>query len=489
MNHSAGCEPMTTMTSTLKRFRGASLVTARALTAAIMIFCWHAAPADVRIPAFERVQLANGTVLLLMERHDVPLISVQAAVRGGALSDPAKQSGMSSLLAALLEKGAGTRDAFAFANAIASVGGTISTDADTERLLIQGTFLARDQALMVELLSDMLQRPRLEADEFAALRARHIEFIRAAKDSDLDSLADVYGRAALFKAHPYGRPAMGSEAELAAITHADLQRHYQEQLGADRLIVAVVGDFKTAQMKRALNRALAGWRKAAAPVPGTSMPARTSGRRVVLIDAPDSVQSYFWMGAIGVPRSFPERAPLEIVNTLFGGRFTSMLNTELRIRSGLSYGAGSRFERFTQSGEWHMSSFTRTQTTIEAIDLAFTVLDQLHKNQLDPALLTSGKSYVQGQFPLALETADQWADTLVDLEFYGLGRKYIDGYSAALAAVSREDAQRMINEHFPASDDVTLVVIGKAAAIRDGLRKYGAITEMKLSDPTFAAAN
>lgn len=456
--------------------------------AALFLGVRHAS-ADVRVPAFERVRLANGAVLLLTERHDLPLLSFKAVLRGGALTDPAGQSGMTGLLASMLEKGADDRDAFAFANAIAAAGASVSTGVDAERLEIRGSFMARDQALMIELLSDMLQKPRLEVARFESLRARSVEFIRAAKDSDLESLVDIYGRAALFVDHPYGRPVMGTEAELPRITHEALKRHYQEQIGADRLIVAVVGDFKTPAMKQALSRAFGGWRKATATLPVASAPTKPAGRRVVLVDAPDSVQSYFWMGAPGVAKAFPDRAPLDVVNTLFGGRFTSMLNTELRIRSGLSYGAGSGFERFTQPGDWQMSSFTQTQTTIEAIDVAFSVLDKLHANELDAAALASGRAYVQGQFPLALETASQWANTLADLEFYGLDRSYIDGYGAALGAVSAQDAQKMIRERFPTKDEVTLVVIGQAAAIREGLRKFGPVAEMKLGDPTFTPAN
>lgn len=460
---------------------------ARILLATFFIALSPPSLADVRVPPFERVHLANGAVLLLMEQHEVPLISFKAVLRGGAVADPAQQSGMSGLLAAMLEKGAGARDAFAFANAIAAVGGSISTDATAEQLTIRGSFLARDHKLMIELLSDMLQRPQLHVDDFEALRARHIEFIRAAKDSDLDSLVGVYGRAAFFKAHPYGRPVMGSEAELATITHANLLGHYQAQVGADRLILAVTGDFKTAQLKQALGRAFGGWRKAGAPLPRADAPVAPTGRSVLLIDAPESVQSYFWMAGPGVARSFPDRAPLDVVNTLFGGRFTSLLNSELRIRSGLSYGAGSAFERFLQPGEWYMSSFTRTETTVEAIDMALAVLDKLHGQDLDAAQLASGRAYVQGQYPLALETAGQWANALADLEFYGLQRSYIEGYGPALAAVSPQDAQRMIRERFPQADALTLVVIGNASAIRDGLRKYGPLTQLKLSDPTFMA--
>lgn len=444
----------------------------------------HAASA-VKTPAFERVELDNGATLLLMERHDVPLIAFNAIIRGGAAADPENGYGTASLLAGLLEKGAGTRDANAFAETVASVGGTIETAASTEAIAVGGSFLARDQKLMVELLADVLQRPRLQADQFEALRGRYIEFIRAAKDSDRSALTSIYGAASLFGSHPYGRPVNGSEASLAALEHADVQRFYQEHVGADRVIIAVAGDFKTSQLKSMLSRAFSGWRKAGAALPAIAKPADIAGRRVLLVDAPDAVQSYFWAADVSVAKSDPRRASLDVVNTLFGGRFTSMLNTELRIRSGLSYGARSQFDRLADGGSWEMASFTRTEKTIEAIDLAFATLDRLHQGALDEAQLASGKSYVLGQYPLAFETASQWAYQLATLELYGLDRSYIDNYGAALSAVSIDDAKRVVDAVIPASGEVVLVVIGKADAIRDDLRKYGPLTEMKLSDPDF----
>lgn len=440
----------------------------------------------VTTPPFERVQLPNGAVLLLMERRDVPLIAFNAVLRGGALSDSENGSGSASLLAGLLEKGAGKRDALTFAQTVASVGGKIETGASTEAITVSGSFMARDHELMIELLADMLQRPQLAPDQFDSLRNRRIEFIRAAKDSELDALTPIYGAAALFSGHPYGRSVNGSEASLAGLKHSDLRAYYESHLGADRLILAVVGDFQNRTMKRELTRAFASWRKAQVPLDAPPAVSKAASRRVLLVDAPESVQSYFWMGAPGVARGDPRRASLDVVNTLFGGRFTSMLNSELRIRTGLSYGASSSFDRLKHGGSWEVGSFTKTETTIEAIDLTFATLDKLHSGVIEPAMLTSGKTYVLGQFPLAFETAAQWAYQLGNLEFYGLDRSYIDGYAASLAGVSDASARKVVADVFPSSEEVVLVVIGQADLIRDGLRKYGAVTEMKLSDPVFA---
>lgn len=440
----------------------------------------------VKTPPFERVQLDNGTVLLLMERHDVPLIQFDARVRGGGRLDPSGRFGVASLLASLLEKGAGERDSLSFAQTVASVGGAIQTDASLEAIVVSGSFLARDRKLMVELLADMLQRPRLEDKELQALRARRIEFIRAAKDSDLSALLSLYGDAALFAGHPYGNPVVGSEASLAQITSADIRKFYEEHVGGDRLIVSVAGDFSAREMKRLLTDAFSKWRKAKASLPEVPAPKPIASRRVLLVDAPDSVQSYFWIGNVGVARSDPRRAPLDIVNTLFGGRFTSMLNSELRIRTGLSYGARSRFDRLHLPGAWQMTSFTRTETTIEAIDLALATLDRLHTEGLDETMLASSQTYVLGQFPLGLETAAQWAAQLSTLELYGLSTSYIDDYAQALNAVQLADTKAVISEVFPKSHEVLLVVLGKADALREGLKKYGPAEEMKLSDPEWS---
>lgn len=437
-------------------------------------------------PPFERVQLDNGAVLLLMERHDVPLIAFDARVRGGARLDSQERFGTANLLAGLLEKGAGERDALSFAETVASVGGSIQTGATVESISVSGSFLARDRKLMVELLADMLQRPKLDPAQMEALRARQIEFIRAAKDSDLAALTSIYGAAALYRDHPYGNPVVGSESSLAKITLPDIQKFYADHVGADRLIVSVAGDFKSAEMKKLLSNAFSKWRKAGAALPETPAPQKATGRRVLLVDAPESVQSYFWVANIAVSRADPRRPALDLVNTLFGGRFTSMLNSELRIRTGLSYGASSGFDRMQQPGHWEMRSFTRTETTIEAIDLALATLDKLHAGAIDAEALASSRKYVLGQFPLGLETAAQWASQLATLELYGLGPRYIDDYSNALGRVTLQDVERAVGEVIPTSENVVLVVIGKADTLREPLAKYGPVSELRLAEEVWS---
>jgi predicted Zn-dependent peptidase len=445
-----------------------------------------ATPGGVRLPAFERIELSNGAQVALMPKRDTPLVAMKVMVRGGSLADPPGREGAASLLADLMQKGAGERDAARFAEAIEGAGGQLGIAAGTETMSVGANFLARDLGLMIELASDALLHPRLEPEEFAKVRALAIQSIAAAKDSDPSGLLGAYGDAWLFRGHPYGRPVGGDEGSLAAVTLDDLQRHYRAQVRGDRLIITVVGDFDPTDMRQRLERAFGPLPRAEVAAPAATAAPREKGRRVLLVDKPGATQTYFWLGNVGASRTDPQRTVQTVVNTVFGGRYTSMLNTELRIRSGLTYGASSGFDRLAQPGAFSISSFTATESTVAALDLAFSTLDRLHRDGLDAVTLESAKSYLLGQFPPLLETNGALAARLADLLLYGLGVEDVDEFVSRVAAVNAAAARDTIGQAFPRSRDLAIVLIGDAARIRKDVARYGPVTEMKITDPSFA---
>ena len=442
----------------------------------------------VKLPAYKSATLANGAVVALVEKRDTPLVSMNVTVRGGGLGDPANKDGTASLYADLIQKGAGNRTAAQFAEAIENVGGSLSAGAGSESVGINASFMSRDVDLMLELVADALQRPRLDAAEFEKARTLAVQSIVAAKDSDPRALMSSYGDAWLFRGHPYGRSVGGSEASLAAVKLDDIKRYYADQVGGDRLIITMVGDFDSATMLPKLERSFGTWRKAGASVPTVPPPAKVMGRPVLLVDKPGATQTYFWLGNVGASRTDPARTAQSVVNTVFGGRFTSMLNTELRVKSGLTYGASASFSRPTQPGSFHIGSYTETSKTTQAIDMALDTLARLHKDGLDADQLKSSQSYMLGQFPPTIETNGQIAGRLADMLFYGLGPEDVNEYAERVLSVDAVAVRSTIEQSFPQPDDVALVLIGDAAKIRDAVRKYGPVTEMKITDPRFTPA-
>jgi predicted Zn-dependent peptidase len=200
------------------------------------------------------------------------------------------------------------------------------------------------------------------------------------------------------------------------------------------------------------------------------------------------VQTYFWIGNVGVDRHYPDRAALDLANTLYGGRFTSILNTELRVKSGLSYGARSGFTRGSVAGEFAIRSFAQTQDTGKALDLALNTLKQLKDGAVTAEMLDSARAYLLGQYPLDFETAMDWTMALGEIELYGLGARYIEDYSSQLQKVTLPQIHSVIDTAFPSADNVAIVLIGDADALREHVRRYGPVTEMALTHPDFDGA-
>jgi predicted Zn-dependent peptidase len=162
-----------------------------------------------------------------------------------------------------------------------------------------------------------------------------------------------------------------------------------------------------------------------------------------------------------------------------------MLNTALRIESGLTYGARSILTRGGATGSIGISSYTRTDATAQAIDLALNVLYRLRTEGIDQAMLESAQNYVLGSFPTRLETARQLAAQYAMLELYDLDADYVDNYGEAIGSVSVESLAPVIREVYPADDALVFVIIGDAEAIRDTVGRYGALTEVSITDGRF----
>lgn len=452
-------------------------------------FCLVASSATaqpVSLPGTEQQVLDNGLTILLHEKHDVPLIGLTATIRGGGVTDPDGKAGLSSLVAGLLEKGAGDRDAAAFAEAVDAVGGSLRIRAGLETITITAEFLARDSELLIELIRDMLRSPTLSASETAKLRDRRVDLLRAARDGDPRQLMAVYGNAFLFGDHPYGRPVDGDETSLASISARDVRTWYEDYIGANRLIIAVAGDFDAAEMTEALGAAFGDWGAVDGPLPEVPRMERETGRRVLLVDKPGATQSYFWMGNVGVSRDYAKRAELDIANLLFAGRFSSLLVEEMRTRAGLTYGVRSPLRQPEMPGSVAIESYTRTESTIAAIDLALSLLDRMRQSGFGPDLIESGKNYLLGLFPLGMETAVQLAGEYGELAAFGHDSSWVNAYLSSIETADSEATLAVINEVYPDPSDLVFAVIGDAAQLRDALSRYGPVSELAITEPVFS---
>jgi predicted Zn-dependent peptidase len=442
------------------------------------------AQSELKLPPYKKAKLKNGMTLLLMEHHEVPIISFNVVLRAGSVADPAGKEGLASLTAGLLRRGTKARSADQIAAELDFIGAALGGGASADSTDLFAEFLKKDLAKGLELMDDVLRNPTFPQDEVTKMIKQRVDGIKSSKDVP-QAIIGNYFNAYLFGKHPYARPSGGDENSLAAITREDVVKFYETHYVPGNAILAVAGDFATAEMEKLLTDRFAAW--PARPVPASALPepAAVQGKRLLLVDKPDATQTFFRIGNVGISRTNPDRVWIEVVNTLFGGRFTSMLSTELRIKNGLTYGAGSAFNERKARGPFFINTFTPNDTTEKCMDMALDVLKRLHEKGITEEDLKSAKTYIKGQFPTDIETTDQLAARIADLEFYGLDERDVNTYYAKIDAMTLADSQRIIKQYFPL-ENLVFVLVGKASQIETVAKKYASVMDRKsVSQPGF----
>ena len=437
----------------------------------------------IRFPDFVKQTLPNGLTLLLWEDHRLPLLTFEILLKAGAICDPPQKEGLSAVTLALLRKGTAHRTATQFAEALDFVGGRYSVDPLLENGLLSFEMMSMDQTLALDLLADCLRHPTFPQQEFDKKIDQAIASWRQAKDNP-GNVIENYFNSFLFAGHTYSRSELGDETCLANLSRAEVGGFYDRYYAPNHFIFAVAGDFSTPEMIAQIQERFGDWNARDEILPEPAPADGVSHSRVLLIDKPDEQQVYFCVGNIGVAVNNPDHVAVDVVETLLGGRFTSWLNTALRIHDGLTYGATAYSNRHRLPGAFIIASDTQARSVQRALTICLEQLRRLHEEGIDAETLQSTKNFIRGQYPTTLETLDQIAGLACDLEFYGAGPQMINTYLDKLDALTVAEVNRVAQTYFP-HDKLAFVFAGPAKKLRKLVEVYGPLEELKMNSPGF----
>jgi predicted Zn-dependent peptidase len=426
--------------------------------------------AEVKLPRFTRHVLPNGIVLDVMPRRDVPLVTVRVVIRGGVESEPRELSGIAPVTAEALRRGTASRTADQFSNELDALGASLDTGADMQSVWVSLELLSKDLDAGLGLLLDALRRPAFPQAEIQKLVAQRVDEAKSIKD-DPGAAAAAYYRAFFFgDQHPYGRPA--DELSYAGVNRTAIAEYHKRMFVGRNMIVVIAGDIDAEATAATASKAFRAIPAGQAYQWSNALLPDRERVRVAVVNKPDATQTNFLIGLPGVERTSFDRVPLWLVNTLFGGRFTSILNDELRVNSGLTYGASSRVDQNHLRGRITISSFTKTESTGQAIDMAVDLMKRLAVQGITADQLASAKAYVKGTYPSQrLETSDQLADVLAEIELYDLNRAEVDDLFSRIDAVTLEQANAIARKYF-AGGKLTFLLLGNAEKFAGDVQKY-----------------
>ncbi|WP_299453985.1 pitrilysin family protein [uncultured Microscilla sp.] len=436
-----------------------------------------------KLPKYDKFKLSNGLTVYLMEQKEVPLIQASIVFDAGAVHDGNKP-GLANFTAQALLFGTKTMTKTQIEQQTDFVGASLSSAAALEYARVGLSFAKKDQDKMLAILKEVLTHPAFNAKEFEKSKKRKLLRLDQIKESPRNVIGTYYNKL-LYGNHPYGNPVAGTKEGVNAITLDNIKAFYKKQYTCDKAAIAIVGDFDRRKMKATIKKLLKGWKTKKATSKALVKPDMSySKSRVLLVDKDDANETTFYIGGQGVARSNPDLVAVQVVNTILGGRFTSWLNDALRVNSGLTYGARSNFVTSKLSGSFYIYSFTKTETAIQAIDMAIGVLDSLHTTGVNKEILESAKNYVKGSFPTRYERNSNLAALLTSMFVYGYNESFINNFTKNVDNLTVAKVKQVIAKYFP-KKNLQFVLVGKASAIRDKVKKYGKVTEKKITSQGF----
>lgn len=429
--------------------------------------------AAVTMPKVTEKVLPNGLTVLVSEYRSLPIMRFHLLLPGGAAYDPAGKEGIAELTAAVLQQGTTKRSAEELAREVEFLGGDLGADAGTDFSTVEGEFLSKDLDAGLDLFSDVVLHPAFRPDELRRAQGLALAGIIAGRENPSSIAEQCYARY-VYGAHPYGHLSQGTEASLKRLTRADVLEFYARHYAPDHAILVLIGDASAADLMAKAERTFGGWKRSGGTLASPPAPPRIAGRHILLVDKPDATQTHIRIGNVAIARTDPTYVQAGVTSTILGGGFGARLIDELRVKRSLTYGAWSGFAARKAPGDFRMGTFTKVETTGEALQVALDVLEKFATGGATAEELARSQSLLTGQFPKQLETPGAVAGKLAEYAAYGIPRSDLEAYPARVNGTTLANVAELAKRWVPTSDEA-IVIVGPADKIAPQIAKFGTV--------------
>lgn len=431
------------------------------------------------IPKSERVQLANGMVVYLLEDHELPLVSMTAYINTGSIYEPAEKAGLAGLTGAVMRSG-GTKESPPekldaelefMASAIES-----SIGADVGNVSL--SCLKKNLDPTLSIFADVVMHPAFREDRVTLAKNRTIESLRRQND-DAKGVADRELRKDLYPNHPLGR--YPTIASVKSITRDDMAAFHKRYFHPNTMMLAVAGDFDRKELLGKLEKAFAGWEKVSVDFPQVP-PLQQDIKPEVLLAKKEINQSVIRMGHLGIDKNNPDLYAIRVMDYILGGGFTSRLTTEVRSNQGLAYNVDSYFDvgrRFP--GIFLAETETKSESTVKAVTLMRDIIAGMTRAPVTDDELKLAKDAIVNSFIFGFARTDAVVNQQLRLEYYGYPAGYLENYRDNISRVTKEDVLRVAQKYLH-PERLVLMVVGNEKQFDKPLATLGPVREIKLEN-------
>lgn len=423
-----------------------------------------------------RHALANGLKVFVVPNHEVPYISVVLGSLAGSWTE--SKPGTASLTLGMLTKGTAKHSEKELAEELETYAISLGGSGGRDTSSVSAGCLTEHVDRAMNLMAEVVLTPTFPADEFEKLR-KQVRTGLAVSAGQPAYKADRELRRRLYGQHPYARTATGELEDLNTLVVTDLSAWWKTYARPDQSTLIFAGDIDADRALRLAQAAFGNWKtegaKPEVALPGLPKPQPT---HIYLVDHPGAVQSQIRVSQLSITRDHPGFPASQVVGDYFGGAFGSRLNEVIRVKKGLTYGASGGFDVSRFAGRFSVSTFSKTESTADAVKAVFEELERLKVEPPTPKELADTKSYFIGSYPQQRETPQQVAGELWFLESNGLPADYSERNLERVSQTDEAACMRLVRATVDPSKMV-VVIVGNAAKIQKDLEKIAPVTLVK----------
>jgi zinc protease len=430
-------------------------------------------PESLTLPPLQKATLANGLKIVLAERHTAPVVNFTLMVDSGYAADPAGASGTDSFEQRMLEEGTPTRDSLKIGEELESLSANFNASANLDWSLVSLNTLKSTMDKSLDIYADLILHPAFPQKEFARLQKERIAGIQREKVTPQTMALRVVPTLIYGKGHPYAVPftGTGTEASVGKMTREDLAKFHQTWFKPNNSTLLIVGDTTLEEIKPKLESLLASWKPGDVPQKSTPHVDEPAKDVVYLIDRPGSGQSVIFGAQLAPPQNDPDAIALQLVNGIFGGKFGSRINMNLREDKHWSYGVRTVLVPARGQRPYISISAVQTDKTKESM----VELVKEYKGIVGDKPITEGELKEEQlldtlELPGTFETVQQLSGAYGNILQYGLAEDYYNTFTQKAMALT-PDAANETAKKFILPDHLVWVVVGDMSKVESGVRE------------------
>lgn len=421
---------------------------------------------------YKTSKLKNGLNILYVNDEKLPYISLSMMIQSGFANDPKDQTGLTSAVFELLNKGTTTKSATQIASEIDQLGAQYDANVTADYSMVSLEGLSWQEDKLLSIFSSLILNPKYDASEVNRYKAKVMAIIQQRLDQ-ISYLASEKFEEFYYKSHPYSQRDIGSLEDIKKLTPDLILAQYKKIVIPNNAWLIVVGKYSS-DIESKIEKSFGSWKSE--PMTQTVFPPiePIKGRQILLVNKPDAAQAEIRVGHAGTDRKDPAHVATNIANSILGQGFTSRLVDRIRDKLGLTYSIGSGTDFRLHGSLFVIHTFTRLPKVGEALSEIYKVSDEFYKDGITKTELELAQNYMIGVFPSLVETAEKTAYNLMILRIFGVSDDYLLNYQKNVAKVTLSEVNATIKKNFN-PENLKVVIVAPKDKVLSQLKGLGTI--------------